>query len=79
MNSKRINVLQVLMNGHLVGRLSNSARGVLSFDYDQSWLDFERKRSISLSMPLASPALYPYLFFVFPNVFPDHPENEYLE
>lgn len=54
MNSKRINVLQVLMNGLLVGRLSNSARGVLSFDYDQSWLDFERKRSISLSIPLAS-------------------------
>lgn len=54
MNSKRINVLQVLMNGHLVGRLSNSARGVLSFDYDQSWLDFERRRSISLSMPLTN-------------------------
>jgi len=53
MNSKRTAVLQVLMNGHLVGRLSNSTRGVLSFDYDQSWLEFERRRPISLSMPLA--------------------------
>jgi serine/threonine-protein kinase HipA len=53
MNSKRIAVLQVLMNGRPVGRLSNSTRGVLSFDYDQSWLEFERRRPISLSMPLA--------------------------
>jgi serine/threonine-protein kinase HipA len=42
------------MNGIPVGRLRNSARGVLSFGYDQSWLDFTGRRSISLSMPLSS-------------------------
>ena len=43
----------MLMNGLLVGWLRNSARGVLSFHYDQSWLEFEGRRSISLSIPLA--------------------------
>lgn len=52
MNSRRA-VLRVLMNGILVGYLRNSARGVLSFQYDQSWLDFDGRRAISLSMPLA--------------------------
>ena len=49
---RRISVLQVLMNGRLVGRLLSSARGVLSFGYDQSWLDFDGRRPISLSLPL---------------------------
>ena len=52
MKSRRT-ALQVLMNGRLVGLLRDSSRGVLSFQYDQSWLEFESRRSISLSMPLA--------------------------
>ncbi len=52
-SSRRISVLHVLMNGELVGCLRNSARGVLSFEYDPSWLNFEGRRPISLSMPLS--------------------------
>jgi serine/threonine-protein kinase HipA len=52
-SARRISVLQVLMNGRLVGRLHSSSRGVLSFVYDQSWLDFDGRRPISLSLPLA--------------------------
>ena len=55
MSSRRA-VLQVLMNGRLVGRLHNSAHGVLSFQYDHAWLDFAGRRAISLSMPLAGRA-----------------------
>ena len=55
MSSRRA-VLQVLMNGRLVGRLRNSAHGVLSFQYDHAWLDFAGRRAISLSMPLAGRA-----------------------
>lgn len=46
-------MLQVLMNGKLVGRLSSSVRGTLHFAYDSSWLAFPHKRPISLSMPLS--------------------------
>lgn len=53
MLSRRTSVLQVLMNGRLVGWLHSSARGVLSFAYDQSWLNFDGRRPISLSLPLA--------------------------
>ena len=52
-SSRRISVLQVLMNGRLVGWFRNSARGVLSFEYDPSWLNFEGRRPISLSLPLS--------------------------
>jgi serine/threonine-protein kinase HipA len=52
-SSRRISVLHVLMNGRLVGWLRNSARGVLSFEYDPSWLNFEGRRPISLSLPLS--------------------------
>jgi serine/threonine-protein kinase HipA len=54
-SARRISALQVLMNGRLIGRLHSSSRGgVLSFAYDQSWLDFDGRRPISLSLPLAS-------------------------
>jgi serine/threonine-protein kinase HipA len=44
--------LQVYMNGRLVGRLHNSSQKVVSFVYDESWLQFKYRRPISLSMPL---------------------------
>lgn len=60
------------MNGASVGRLVNSARGVLSFGYDQSWLDFEGRRPLSLSMPLSS-RVYSGLIVehYFDNLLPD--------
>jgi serine/threonine-protein kinase HipA len=46
--------LEIFMNGYLVGCLHSSAQGVLSFRYDKSWLDFDNRRPLSLSMPLRS-------------------------
>ena len=54
MSSKKNVSLQILMNGYLVGRLHSSAQGVLSFDYEKSWLDFDNRRPLSLSLPLSS-------------------------
>ncbi len=63
----------MLMNGASVGRLVNSARGVLSFGYDQSWLDFEGRRPLSLSMPLSG-RVYSGLLVehYFDNLLPDN-------
>lgn len=72
MKTRRTSVLQVLMNGRLVGWLRNSPRGILSFDYDQSWLDFEGRRSISLSMPLSHQGYTgPIVENFFDNLLPD--------
>lgn len=46
--------LKVLMNGHLVGLLTRSSRGVISFDYDETWLVNENRRQLSLSLPLST-------------------------
>jgi len=46
--------LKVLMNGELVGWLESTSKGLLTFIYDQSWLDHDERRSISLSLPLNS-------------------------
>lgn len=54
MSSKKNVSLQILMNGYLVGRLHSSAQGVLSFNYEKSWLDFDNRRPLSLSLPLSS-------------------------
>lgn len=44
--------LSILMNGQLVGHLIRNTSGVLTFDYDQTWLDRPQARPISLSLPL---------------------------
>ena len=54
MSPKKNVSLQILMNGYLVGRLHSSAQGVLSFNYEKAWLDFDNRRPLSLSLPLSS-------------------------
>lgn len=51
--ARRSTVLRVLMNGMVVGSLHSTASGVLSFRYEQSWLESDLRRPISLSLPLA--------------------------
>ncbi len=54
MAKERSGRLKVLMNGELVGWLDSSSKELLTFIYDQSWLDHDERRSISLSLPLSS-------------------------
>jgi serine/threonine-protein kinase HipA len=48
--------LKILMNGELVGCLSSSSRGMRRFVYDESWLVHDKRRAVSLSLPLSSQA-----------------------
>ncbi|ABC23243.1 type II toxin-antitoxin system HipA family toxin [Rhodospirillum rubrum] len=44
--------LAVFLNSRLVGRLNRTARGAIDFQYDSSWLEWDRALPISLSLPL---------------------------
>ena len=44
--------LDVYLNSRLVGRLRRMASGVIDFQYDPSWLDWEHALPISTSLPL---------------------------
>nr|WP_320193978.1 type II toxin-antitoxin system HipA family toxin [uncultured Desulfobacter sp.] len=46
--------LTVLMNGVPVGRLTRSAKGIISFGYDEAWLSDRNRRPLSLSLPLTT-------------------------
>lgn len=64
--------LRVLLNGRLVGYLNKAPSGAISFQYDQSWLDWRHALPVSLSLPLAEE---PYrgapVAAVFENLLPD--------
>lgn len=49
---KKINTLNVFMNGEHVGVLSRLGAHSLTFDYDGGWLGRDSARPISLSLPL---------------------------
>jgi serine/threonine-protein kinase HipA len=62
----------VLLNNRLVGRLTKESSGAISFDYDQSWLDWENAIPVSLSMPLREGAYRGgQVTAVFENLLPD--------
>lgn len=62
------------MNGDLVGELSRSRTGVLSFQYNSQWLDNHHKRPISLSLPLQNePYIGDKVYNFFDNLLPDNP------
>lgn len=64
--------LRVLLNNRLVGHLRKAADGAISFHYDQSWLDWEHARPISLSMPLREDSFRGgTVAAVFDNLLPD--------
>jgi serine/threonine-protein kinase HipA len=64
--------LDVLINGRLVGRLEKAASGAVSFQYAASWLEWEHRFAVSLSLPLL-PAAYrgAAVSAVFDNLLPD--------
>ena len=49
---KRSASLFVSMNGESVGTLNRSSTGNLTFSYSRTWLESEKRRPISLSIPL---------------------------
>lgn len=49
-------VMQVLLNGRLVGALRLAGSGAISFAYDPDWLAWEHAMPISLSLPLREEA-----------------------
>ncbi|RVT90312.1 type II toxin-antitoxin system HipA family toxin [Sphingomonas crocodyli] len=65
--------LNVLINGRLVGRLEKEPSGAVSFQYDQSWLDWPHAFAASLSLPLRT-AVYrgALVNAVFDNLLPDN-------
>ncbi len=67
-------ILIILMNGLLVGKLEKSISGLLYFSYDQTWLERQNARPISLSLPLTA-QIYSgdVVFNFFDNLLPDNP------
>jgi len=64
--------LSVLLNNRSVGRLEKATSGAISFDYEQSWLDWENAIPVSLSMPLREGAYRgEQVSAVFENLLPD--------
>jgi serine/threonine-protein kinase HipA len=66
--------LRVLINNRLVGRLYKEANGAVSFQYDQSWLDWSPAFAVSMSLPLRETAYSgDPVVAVFDNLLPDNP------
>jgi serine/threonine-protein kinase HipA len=64
--------LNVFINNRLAGRLEKETSGAIQFNYDQSWLDWEHRFAISLSLPLRSKAHRGApVIAVFDNLLPD--------
>ena len=68
-------VLDVYLNGYLVGEFKKSGSGAHSFQYNNEWLNLKGARPISLSMPLSKQqysgdVVYNY----FDNLLPDNLE-----
>jgi serine/threonine-protein kinase HipA len=65
--------LNVLINNRLVGRLEKEPSGAVSFQYDQSWLDWQHAFAASLSLPLRTAAYRGApVIAVFDNLLPDN-------
>ena len=68
-------VLDVYMNGYLVGQLTKSTTGSHLFKYTRQWLDTSGSRPISLSMPLRSQVYKgDEVYNFFDNLLPDNME-----
>ena len=68
-------ILDVYLNGYLVGEFKKSGSGAHSFQYNKEWLNLKGSRPISLSMPLSKQqysgdVVYNY----FDNLLPDNSE-----
>lgn len=67
-------VLQVAMNGELVGQWFKSRDGHTEFHYDDNWLVSPRRRMLSLSLPLTQKVHRgAKVYNFFDNLLPDNP------
>jgi serine/threonine-protein kinase HipA len=70
--AKRVNSLNILMNGYQVGIWNNLPSGAMIFQYSEEWLKTNGSRPISLSMPLRQQAYEGDLVYnFFDNLLPD--------
>jgi serine/threonine-protein kinase HipA len=66
--------LHALMNGIEVGVLEKTRGGGMTFTYSQGWLEYDARRSISLSMPLSTGTYSGHeVYNFFDNLLPDNP------
>ncbi len=64
--------LNVYLNNRLVGHLTRSGHGAISFQYDGNWLDWPHTLPVSLSLPLRETAYHgEAVVAVFENLLPD--------
>jgi len=69
----RYEPLSVFLNSRLVGQLRRETSGAISFQYDQSWLDWESALPVSLSLPIREqPYIGAPVLAVFENLLPDN-------
>ena len=69
----RYEPLNVFLNGRLVGQLRRETSGAVSFQYDQSWQDWESALPVSLSLPIREqPYIGAPVLAVFENLLPDN-------
>ena len=69
----RNRILNILMNGVLIGKLEKILSGGLVFTYDQAWLQTSGTRPISLSLPLTEqPLTGDSVYNFFDNLLPDN-------
>lgn len=63
------------MNGELVGSLKKHSNGAHSFQYDQTWIDNDKARPLSLSLKLQLSAIHSdAVINYFDNLLPDNPQ-----
>ncbi|QSX37556.1 type II toxin-antitoxin system HipA family toxin [Shewanella sedimentimangrovi] len=68
-------VLDVYMNGYLIGEFTKTSTGAHYFSYHEDWLAVAGARPISLSMPLRRQAYKgDEVYNFFDNLLPDNPE-----
>ena len=63
--TRRVNSLNTLMNGYLVGTWQNLPSGAMNFQYAEEWLETDGARPISLSMPYADSPMKDILSITF--------------
>ena len=71
----RSHILNIFMNGILVGKLEKIASGGLTFEYDKDWLNTPGTRPLSLSLPLTFQKFSgDIVYHFFDNLLPDNPQ-----
>lgn len=70
---KKSRILQILMNGMVIGKLEKDIKGGLIFTYDENWIATPGARPISLSLPLLDlPFTGDKVYNFYDNLLPDN-------